>query len=792
MTSFLSMRRIVERRAGALSLLAALVAVLLVFSGGEARAQAGACAAELPAGEFTEAERSAWRTICSSTSGYVDMSAGDSAGCDATGFDEWPASRQLSQKFFDTILFEEPYVNARKGELIDISCAWMAEPINLEYRHIEPALFINNSRFDAGLSLAYARAERTISFQGDRVEGDLNAERLRITDNFFIRSGTTVSGTTLLRGAQIGGNLEAGGSVYGATDDRRNTSLTVFNADSMVVHGSAFLSQGSEYHGEVRLVAAQFSRGLEMGGSTFHGRLNADSITVGATVFMVEAQFNDEVLFRASHINGGVEAGGSTFEGDVFIDRCDIGSSVFTRQAVFKRQANFVSTSIGESIEFGGADFQGPVNLESVNVVRSVFFNREVSFNSWVNLRYMDIGGNIVADGATFNDRLYGEGMKVRLNVQLRDDTKLNNGLVFNGAQIEGSLLLGGAEIGSSVELRNTKLAGDLDLSNARNDPMRGANLINGLEMPGAEIKGSVLLFGSSIDGRVNMTNAKINGELALSGHSGDPRWGPNSRMVLRNTEVGSLKARPAAWRLPPQGAETGGETSDETAVDEGKAGGGSDGADQGADQGAEAPVEIAPADGRGRPLSTDLSGFAYERESGLDQGEIADGDELVAWIESQQGPDGSPHDSNYNPQPYEQLSNALIREGRLEKAREIRYAKFEHYRRAATTPELRKLGMLGLKYLAGYGIYPILALGWFAGLVFLGWFFALASPGLKGRTSAEKFWYSFDNALPLVEMSEHNSKVIHEHDFIMSFFYIQRAFGLVLATALIGAVSLL
>ncbi|MGD1870687.1 MAG: hypothetical protein ACFB0F_14490 [Neomegalonema sp.] len=749
----------------------------------QAQSNADACAsAAMPAGEFTEIERAAWQEICTSSIGFVDKSIydptsgdGAGAGCDANAEEAWSPNRQLSQRFFDAILFEEPYKSARKSDVIDISCAWMPQFLNLNYRRIEPAVFVNNSRFDSGLSLSYTRSDRTLSFQGNRILGDLNAERLRITDNFFIRGGTTVTGVTLLRGATIGGNLEAGGSVYGESG---NTGAVVFNADSMVVEGSAFMSQAAQFNGEVRLVGAQIDRGLEIGSSTFYGRLNGDSLNIGSTLFMIESTFFGEVLFRASHIRGGIEAGGSVFEGDLFIDRCVIGSSVFTRNAVFRGQANFVSTTIGESIEFGGADFQGTVNLESVEVARSVFFNQEVTFGSWVNLRYSDIGSNIVANGATFNDRLYGEGMRVRRSVQLRDGATLRNGLVFDGAQIDGSILLGGAVVEDTVQLRNIELADNLDLSTSLSDPNKGASLARGLEMPGSKIGGSVLLFYADIDGRVNMTNSKIDGELALSGANGDPNWGPNSRMVLRNTEVGSLKARPQAWRRP-KGSED-----------------------------AEAPEP--PADGeaiegvaavnrfdQGEPLSTDLSGFSYERESGLDQGEIASmmtasGSALVAWLESQQGPNGAPHDASYNPQPYEQLANALARDGRLEKAREIRYAKFEHYRRAATTPELRKTGMLVLKYLAGYGIYPYLALGWFGGLVVLGWFVAMASPGLKGHTGTEKFWYSFDNALPLVEMNEHNSKVIHERDWVTTFFHTQRIFGLVLATALIGAVSLL
>jgi hypothetical protein len=54
------------------------------------------------------------------------------------------------------------------------------------------------------------------------------------------------------------------------------------------------------------------------------------------------------------------------------------------------------------------------------------------------------------------------------------------------------------------------------------------------------------------------------------------------------------------------------------------------------------------------------------------------------------------------------------------------------------------------------------------------------------------KFWYSLENALPLVEFSAQHNSVEHERRWVEIWFHVQKAMGFVLATVLIGALSLL
>ena len=143
----------------------------------------------------------------------------------------------------------------------------------------------------------------------------------------------------------------------------------------------------------------------------------------------------------------------------------------------------------------------------------------------------------------------------------------------------------------------------------------------------------------------------------------------------------------------------------------------------------------------------------------------------------------------------------ALFRaEGMSGKADRIIYAKFE--RRAAAPPPDTSWWHTHLfwpvsKYLIGYGVYPFLLLRYYSILVCLGWVLGLCSQCASLNTwtwsaSLERFWYSLGMALPLVEFSGGHKQVEHGRQWVKSLYNIQKLLGFVLATYLIGALTLL
>ncbi len=645
-------------------------------------------AAPLSPERYSPQEIAAWRNIC--LYGFANLSANDDAGCEPLSDAEWPQRRDISQLFLDTILFEEPYRSARARPSIQITCARFPSVINFAYREIEPALLIDNSRLEEGISLFNVRARRLISLRGDRINGEINGDRLEIADNFFTRDGTRVTGRVNLTGAKIGGNIEAGGAVY--MDD--------FALNDATVEGAVFINNNAVIRKDLGLIGAIIRRSVDVAGITIDGKFNADSIRVEGSVFLNQGgQFNGETILRASRIGSGVEAGGSTFVGEFTLDRAEVGGAFVVRGSTFEGRVLLLSARVGSNGLFGGATFNGRAVFDGARFADTLYLRNGVAFNGETSLSHGQIGGNLIMTGATFEGPLVAEGLRVDRSIKMGADTAILGGASFASARIADSLQLGGARLGGEIDLENASVGNALSLS----DPSHG-----------------------------------------------DPVWMPDSRISLRNTKVGAIRAKPDAWIRED-----------------------------------------------GEHLASDLVGFSYQRESALRSSDVAsmlsaEAPTLVEWIESQRGIDGAAHDAAYNPQPYEQLQDALIRDGRLDKALAIKYARYEHYRRAATTPELRRYGMTVLKYLAGYGVYPAIALIWFAALVVVGFLAAYFSPGLAGRSGTERFWYSFDNALPLLELSEHNKLVRHERGWVTSLFALQRVFGLVLATALIGAVSIL
>ena len=95
-------------------------------------------------------------------------------------------------------------------------------------------------------------------------------------------------------------------------------------------------------------------------------------------------------------------------------------------------------------------------------------------------------------------------------------------------------------------------------------------------------------------------------------------------------------------------------------------------------------------------------------------------------------------------------------------------------------------------RFVIGHGVYPFWALFWFAGLVATGFFVAHFSRARLLQPRYRKFWYSLENALPLVEFSAQHNSVEHGREWVESWFHFQKAMGFVLATVLIGALSLL
>jgi len=160
--------------------------------------------------------------------------------------------------------------------------------------------------------------------------------------------------------------------------------------------------------------------------------------------------------------------------------------------------------------------------------------------------------------------------------------------------------------------------------------------------------------------------------------------------------------------------------------------------------------------------------------------------DWFVKWIESPEN-----HDKLFNPQPYQHLAATLRAGGQPDKADSILYAAKNHQLRAGNTGGWTKIKLRLLRGLIGYGYYNYRAVLWFLAVVVLGTVLAGYSVDLTAQYAAvaDRFWYSFDMALPIVELNGDHKKRIAEN-WVAVYFYVHKMLGFVLASFLVAGLS--
>ena len=98
--------------------------------------------------------------------------------------------------------------------------------------------------------------------------GTFRAYGLDVGKGLFMRKGANFH-EVVLRGAKIGGNLEASGSQFHGK----------FNGDSLEVSGSIFMRNGAKFQ-DISLSGAQIGHHLQLQGSAFAGTLDLTGAVV--------------------------------------------------------------------------------------------------------------------------------------------------------------------------------------------------------------------------------------------------------------------------------------------------------------------------------------------------------------------------------------------------------------------------------------------------------------------------------------------------------------------------------
>lgn len=414
-----------------------------------------------------------------------------------------------------------------------------------------------------------------------------------------------------------------------------------------------------------------------------------------------------------------------------------------------------VRTHFERSLFLIGSRVDGVLNSSAANIAGDLFLRGGGEFGS-VELLGAQIGGSLEAIGSTFTGRFNASNLTTGGSVFLRGEAEFGE-VVLLHAQIGGNLEADGSTFTGRFNADSLTTGGSVFLRG-------GAEFVE-VDLIGAQIGSALQFGGSTFSDHVDLSNAQIAGELHLSSLGrGSPDWGDEARLTLRNTRAAAVQAEMAAWLRASDDM-----TGDARAW-----------------------------------LPADLSGFRYGQLGGFlsdaeaaDAGAMhwmettnmadADAEHLIDWIEGTRG-----SNAGYDPQPYVALADALIAAGAPQAARDVRFARWDHRRTAGNTAPAQKFWLNLSRVVVGYSERPWYALYWFAGLVGFGVLMGHVSEGLRPRRFMAKVWYSLENAFPLVDMADDFKSLTHGPPLVDGFFHAQKILGFVLATVLVGALTLL
>ncbi|MCZ6494449.1 MAG: hypothetical protein O6933_10270, partial [Planctomycetota bacterium] len=452
--------------------------------------------------------------------------------------------------------------------------------------------------------------------------------------------------------------------------------------------------------------------GVRIRCARFNDMLDLSNMVIARPLWLDASRFRQTVSLTDLRSSSLISLDGSVFDGVLIADRLEVAGDLIMRGgAHFKDEFRLLGVKVGGILSAIGSTFDGLFNADRLEVAENLFMSGGAQFNE-VRLLGAKVGWNLEAIGSTFDGLFNGDSLEVAGKLFM---TKAHfKEVSLSGAKVGDNLETDGSTFDGLFNANRLEVAGDLF--------MRDGASFNDVNLIGAVIGKHLQLRDSDFDGHLDLTSVSIGEELHLTSPRavkdrtrGDenyppPRWSERARLTLRNAHVAALNDTEDAWGLQPN--------------------------------------------------HLDLVGFTYDRLGGLratrDSAMSARTTEwLRAWLAKQDG-----FDTYYNPQPFEQLAKVLRESGYPGKADAILFAARDHQRDSPATPWTSKVKLWLLWGLIGYGYHNGIALLWFAALTGLGAWVCGKSPFGRRLRAAQRFWYSFDMALPLIALNKRHEAV--------------------------------
>ncbi|MGW6011033.1 oxidoreductase [Streptomyces sp. NPDC055210] len=246
--------------------------------------------------DLTPPERAVWDAFPEGR--LVDLRSGDPEEDDAVGGRAWGAGRTVRAEVLAALLLGAN--SARPGAVaaLNLTGARIVGRLDLAGGDIAHTVHLASCRLEETVNLR-GSATRTIRMTRCRVLG-IEAQMVRVEGRFEL-SGTTLRGGRLaLTNAHVSGELDLNGATLEA-----DGKWALF-AGGLVAEGAVFCSKGFTARGGLRLLGAQLSGGLFLGGARLANpageALLADTATVSTLELTDGFSTAGVVRMRGAHI----------------------------------------------------------------------------------------------------------------------------------------------------------------------------------------------------------------------------------------------------------------------------------------------------------------------------------------------------------------------------------------------------------------------------------------------------------------------------------------------------------
>ncbi len=452
-----------------------------------------------------------------------------------------------------------------------------------------------------------------------------------------------------------------------------------------------------------------------------------------------------------------VDARGVNLFGAKVIGKLDLSHASIPFPVCFERcrivdEAELTSVKIPD-LGFLGSRTQGLL-LENAEIKGNLII-KETVVEGEVRVLAAQIGSTLNCHGSTFRNPAR--------NCQPAPDQGCGRALLGDRMRVSGGVFLRNKFTAyGEVALNGASIGGDLSF--------RGSTLNNlqreALTAEKATVDGNVFFYDDfAAYGAINLSDAKIGGSVNCLGGIFDKVV--LERTVIRNAFVWSQLDKADVAQLDLRNAVVGSLADDEKSW---------------------------PKKGNLR-----LDGFNYKRITGTPLSDIfgeEESEEALRLVEKRLGLQfrvDSPidaatrlrwldRDTDFKPQPYRQLADVLSEMGDEEGAKQVRF-EMERRMRAGQRKQLpaveQPFAFVGDKMIEltiGYGVYPLHALCWSAGLCLVGWAIHRRANVLGAMAPAEKevyreyhekgevpggyppfspFVYSLENCIPFLKLGQ-------------------------------------